>query len=423
LKSDWKEGKITQQEIDEKVKRILIEKFRLRLFDDPYVDAGKAEEIVGSPKNRVLAYKAASEAMVLLKNDHQFLPLDKHKIKTIAFIGPNANKCLLGGYSSIPRFCISPLQAMREKYGDSIHVLYAEGVKLTDKNNWFADTIHLADQKDQNSGIMEAVRIASQADVVVLFVGGNESMSREGWASNHLGDLPTLELLNGQNELIRQIMALGKPTCAIVNSGPPLSIGYLVESVPAIIQCWYLGQEGGKAMVDALFGDINPGGKLPITFPRTVGNIPDYYNYKPSAHRGYNLGFEMKPLFAFGHGLSYTRFAYGKPRLSSTILKRKGAILLSVEIKNIGTRPGTEVAQLYIRQNYSSIPRPVKELKGFKKIFLIPGESQTINFTINPKMLSFYNQKMKWVSEPGRFTLMVGTASDQTENIEFSLMD
>ncbi|RYZ30070.1 MAG: beta-glucosidase, partial [Sphingobacteriales bacterium] len=223
LKQFVTSGKITMAELDSAVARVLIAKFRLGLFDDPYVDAAKADTIVGSLQKRAVAYKAATESMVLLKNEDNFLPLDPTKVKTIAFIGPNADKCLLGGYSSKPRFCISPLQAMQEKYGKDIKVLYAEGVKITDKNNWFADTINLADAAANAAKIREAVAVARQADVVVLFVGGNESVSREGWAPNHLGDLPTLELLNGQQELIREIVALGKPTCAFINSGPPLS--------------------------------------------------------------------------------------------------------------------------------------------------------------------------------------------------------
>ncbi|HEY0356211.1 MAG TPA: glycoside hydrolase family 3 N-terminal domain-containing protein, partial [Flavisolibacter sp.] len=324
LKQYVNSGKISKKELDEVVTRILVAKFRLGLFDDPYVDPARAEAIVGSREKRGVAYKAATESMVLLKNENNFLPLDKSKVKTIAFIGPNADKCLLGGYSSKPRVCISPLQAMMEKYGKDIRVLYAEGVKLTDKNNWFADTINLFSRQENEQKIKEAVEVARQADVIVLFVGGNESMSREGWAPNHLGDLPTLELLNGQNELIQEIVALGKPTCAFINSGPPLSIGKLVESVPAVMQCWYLGQEGGYAMVDALFGEVNPSGKLPITFPRSVGHIPAYYNYKPSARRGYNLGYDVNPLFAFGHGLSYTSFEYGSPVLNSVTMKLNG---------------------------------------------------------------------------------------------------
>lgn len=415
-------GKISMAELDAAVTRILIAKFRLGLFDDPYVDADKAEEIVGSASKRAVAYKAAQEAMVLLKNDNNFLPLDKNKIKTIALIGPNADKCLLGGYSSKPRVCISPLQAIKERYGNHIKVLYAEGVKLTDKNNWFADTINLANNGDVKAKIAEAVEIARQADVVLLFVGGNESMSREGWAPDHLGDLPTLELLNHQNELIKEIVSVGKPTCAFVNSGPPLSIGDLVNSVPAVMQCWYLGQEGGYAMADALFGEINPNGKLPISFPRTAGHIPAFYNYKPSARRGYNLGFTVSPLFAFGHGLSYTTFQYNGLKLSSAQMKMNGTVTVSVEVKNTGSRRGAEVVQLYIRDDYSSVTRPVKELKGFKKIWLEPGQSQTVSFVINKEMLSFYDTNMKWVAEPGDFTLMVGTASDKTENLKFSLV-
>jgi beta-glucosidase len=427
LKKYIQQGKITLKELDAAVTRILIAKFRLGLFDDPYVDAVKAEEVVGNADKRAVAYKAATEAMVLLKNDPlpgaqtPLLPLDKTKIKSIALIGPNAGKCLLGGYSSKPRVCISPLQALKEKYGSSMNILYAEGVTITDKNNWFADTINLADNGNVQAKIKEAVETAKKADVVVLFVGGNESTSREGWANNHLGDLPTLELLNGQNELVQAVVATGKPVCAMINSGPPMSIDNLVKSVPAVIQCWYLGQEGGYAMVDALFGDVNPSGKLPVTFPRTTGHIPAYYNYKPSARRGYNLGFEVSPLFVFGHGLSYTSFEYGKPQLSAASMKINGTVTVSVTVKNIGNRKGAEVVQLYIRDEYSAVPRPVKELKGFQKIWLEPGQSQTVSFTINPELLSFYDSNMKWTIEPGDFTLMIGTASDKTQDVKLKV--
>ncbi len=422
LKNLVDDGMIGIKKLDTVVTRILVNKFRLGLFDDPYVDPDKAEQVVGSPQKRAIAYKAAQEAMVLLKNDNNFLPFDKNKIKTIALIGPNANKCLLGGYSSQPRVCISPFQAVKERYGSVMNVLYAEGVKLTDKNNWFADSIHLADRKENDKKIAEAIEVAKQADVVVLFVGGNESMSREGWSTNHLGDLPTLELLNGQNELIQAIVALGKPTCAFVNSGPPLSIGNLVNAVPAVMQCWYLGQEGGYAMADALFGEINPSGKLPISFPRTTGHIPVYYNYKPSARRGYNLGFDVSPLFAFGHGLSYTTFQYSQPRLSDATMKTNGKVRVVTDVKNTGKRKGAEVLQLYIRDDYASVTRPVKELKGFKKIWLEPGQSQTVSFAITPELLSFYDVNMKWGVEPGTFTIMVGTASDQTQTVKLEVV-
>jgi beta-glucosidase len=411
------------EELDYAVSRILINKFRLRLFDDPYVDPDKSEQIVGSPQNRAIAYKAASEAMVLLKNDNNFLPLDKSKIKTIAFIGPNADRCILGGYSGNPRVKISPLQALKEKYGDKMNILYAEGVKITDTNSPFPEKIRLVPREENDKRIAEAVEVAKQADVIVLFVGSNEATSREAYANTAPGDLPTLDLLNGQNELVSKIVALGKPTCAFVNSGPPLSIGKLADAVPAVMQCWFLGQEGGYAMVDALFGEINPSGKLPISFSRSAGHIPAYYNYKPSSRRGYNLGLDVSPLFPFGFGLSYTTFQYSNLKLSSPTMKKEDTVTVSVDVKNTGSRRGAEVVQMYIRDDYSSVPRPVKELKGFKKIWLDPGQSQEVTFTVNPELLAFYDTDMKWVVEPGDFTIMVGTSSDKTEVIKLKVVD
>ena len=268
----------------------------------------------------------------------------------------------------------------------------------------------------------EAVEVAKQADVIVLFVGSNAATSREGWDPSSPGDLPTLELLSGQNELIDQIAALGKPTCAFVNSGPPLSIGHLVESVPAVMQGWFLGQEGGYAMVDALFGDVNPSGKLPISFPRSAGHIPAYYSYKPNSRRGYNLGFQVTPLFPFGYGLSYTTFQYSNLKLNSPMMKKAGTVTVSVDVKNTGDRRGAEVVQLYIRDDFSSVTRPVKELKGFEKIWLEPGQSQTVTFSINQELLSFYDKDMKWVVEPGDFTIMVGTSCDKTDSIKLKVM-
>jgi beta-glucosidase len=423
LKQYVSNGKISMEELDYAVSRILINKFRLRLFDDPYVDPDKSEQIVGSPQNRAIAYKAASEAMVLLKNDNNFLPLDKSKIKTIAFIGPNADRCILGGYSGNPRVKISPLQALKEKYGDKMNILYAEGVKITDTNSPFPEKIRLVPREENDKRIAEAVEVAKQADVIVLFVGSNEATSREAYANTAPGDLPTLDLLNGQNELVSKIVALGKPTCAFVNSGPPLSIGKLADAVPAVMQCWFLGQEGGYAMVDALFGEINPSGKLPISFPRSAGHIPAYYNYKPSSRRGYNLGLDVSPLFPFGFGLSYTTFQYSNLKLSSPTMKKEDTVTVSVDVKNTGSRRGAEVVQIYIRDDYSSVPRPVKELKGFKKIWLDPGQSQEVTFTVNPELLAFYDTDMKWVVEPGDFTIMVGTSSDKTEVIKLKVVD
>ena len=230
-----------------------------------------------------------------------------------------------------------------------------------------------------------------------------------------------MELLNGQNELINQIAALGKTTCAFVNSGPPLSIGNLVEKVPAVVQAWFLGQEGGYAMVDVLFGDINPSGKLPISFPRSAGHIPAYYSYKPSSRRGYNLGLDVTPLFPFGYGLSYTTFEYSKPKLSASSMSKNGTVTVSISVKNTGNRSGAEVVQLYIRDDFSSVTRPVKELKGFKKIQLEAGQTQTVTFTIEPELLAFYDTNMNWIVEAGDFTIMVGSSSDKNESVKLTV--
>jgi beta-glucosidase len=413
-----KNGKLSIEEIDAAVRRLLVEKFRLGLFDNPYVDPERAERIVGCDEHRKVAYRAAAESMVLLKNEDSFLPLDRDKVKTIALIGPNADRCILGGYSSTPKVAISPLQAIREKYGDKMNILYSEGVRLTDVNSPFPPVIRLVPKEDNYRRIAEAVEVARNADVVVLFVGGNEAMSREAYGTIAPGDLPTLELLNGQQELIDQIVALNKPTCAFVNSGTTLSIADLADAVPAVMQCWYLGQEGGYAMIDALFGDINPSGKLPISFPRSAGHIPAYYSYKPSSRRGYNLGLDVTPLYPFGYGLSYTTFEYGNMRLSNATMKKDGTAKVSVDVKNTGRREGSEIVEMYIRDDYSSATRPVKELKGFKKIKLKPGEKQTVTFTINAESLAFYDADMNWVVEPGSFTVMVGPSSDKFDEIK-----
>ncbi|WP_321346135.1 glycoside hydrolase family 3 N-terminal domain-containing protein [uncultured Draconibacterium sp.] len=423
LETYVKEGKISEAEIDEVVTRILIEKFRLGLFDNPYVDPDRAENFVGCQKNRDVAYKAAAESMVLLKNDNKFLPLDKNEIKTIAFIGPNADRCILGGYASEPKQRISPLQALKEKYSDKMDVLYAEGVRLTDVNSPFPEVIRLVPREDNDARITEAVEIAKKADVIVLFVGSNEAVAREAYGPTAPGDMPTLDLLNGQNELIEKIVALGKPTCAFVNSGQPLSIGNLVEQVPAVMQAWFLGQETGYAIVDALFGELNPSGKLPITFPRSAGHIPAHYSYKPSARRGYNLGLDASPLFPFGYGLSYTSFEYSNLRISSNEMQKDGTIEVSVDIKNIGDREGAEVVQMYIRDDYSSVTRPVKELKGFEKVWLKQGESQTVKFSITLELLAFYDVDMNWIVEPGDFTIMVGSSSRDVKSIKLSVTE
>ena len=414
-------GRVTEQDIDRAVSRILINKFRLGLFEHPYADPDRAERTVGCKEYRQLAYRAATESMVLLKNDNSFLPLDKNKVKTIALIGPNANRCILGGYSDVPKDTITPLRAMREKYGNQMNILYAEGIRLTDSNSKSAANIHLYTEEENRQRIHEAVEVARQADVIVLFVGENEAMSREAVDPAVPGDLPTLELLAGQRRLVDEIAALGKPVCAFVNSGTTLSLGELESKVPAVMQCWYLGQEGGYAMIDALFGDVNPSGKLTISFPRSAGHVPAYYNYKPSSRRGYNLGLDITPLHPFGYGLSYTTYGYSNLKIDKPEMTADETATVSIDVENTGNREGDEIVQMYITDDYASMTRPVKELRGFSRIHLKPGEKQTVRFTIGKELLSYYDKDNNWICEPGTFTIAVGGSSVDNEKVKLEI--
>ena len=304
-----KKGVLKEKELDELVAPMLYWKFEMGLFDDPYVDPGVAAKVVGSDANRKLALAAAHETITLLKNDNKLLPLDAKQLKTIAVIGPNANRGLLGGYSGVPQHNVTVLDGIKAKVGQHVEVLYSEGCKITVGGSWNIDPVVASDPEEDRRQIAEAVEVARNADVIVLAIGGNEQTSREAWALNHMGDRTSLDLIGRQNELVQAMAALGKPVVALVFNGRPLSIASLSQSVPAIFECWYMGQETGRAVADALFGDINPGGKLPITIPRSVGHLPAFYNYKPSARRGY-LFDDATPLYHFGFGLSYTSFIY-----------------------------------------------------------------------------------------------------------------
>jgi beta-glucosidase len=405
-----KKGVLKERQLDELVAPMLFWKFELGLFDAPYTDPDEAGRVVGCAEHNKLALQAAHEAVTLLKNDGNLVPLNRKKIKTLAVIGPNANRSLLGGYSGVPKYSVTVLDGIKEKLGESVNVVYSEGCKITVGGSWNQDEVVASDPEEDRKQIAEAVEVAKTADVVVLAIGGNEQTSREAWARNHMGDRTSLELVGLQNELVRQIVALGKPVVAFVFNGRPLSINYVAENVPAIYECFYLGQETGRAVADVLFGDVNPGGKLPISIPRSVGQIPIFYNHKPSARRGY-LWDEATPLFPFGFGLSYTSFAIGAPKLTKKRIKPNGSTQVVVEVTNTGKRAGAEVVQLYIRDLVSSVTRPVKELKGFQKVWLEPGESTTVTLEITPASLAFYDINMKYSVEPGDFEIMVGTSS------------
>ncbi len=346
-----------------------------------------------------------------MKNDNSLLPLKINKIKTIAVIGPNANEVLLGGYSGVPKIYSTVLDGIKEKVGSSINILYAEGCKITEPGDWEAtDEVQLSNPKEDRLRIIEALKIAKQADVIILALGGNALTSREAWNENHLGDRPSLDLVGIQNELVKSLAYLEKPIISLLFNGKPLSINYLNETVPAILECWYLGQETGNAVADVLFGDINPSGKLPISFPRSVGHIPAYYNHKPNDRRGY-LFDNVSPLYTFGFGLSYSKFEYSNLRLNKSEMTISDSCHVLIDVTNIGEYAGYEVVQMYIRDVVSSVTRPVKELKGFEKIFLKVGESQTIKIRITPKELAFWNINMDYVVEPGEFEIMVGSSS------------
>ena len=398
---------------------LLRAKFEAGLFENPYVDAGYAEKLVNNAEHQQLALKAAHEAIILLKNEKNLLPLEKSKYKKIAVIGPNAADLHLGGYSNKPGRGVSILQSIKDKVGPSAEVLYAEGCKITETlPDWDANEVVLGDAALNAKRIQDAVGVARKADIVILALGENEQTSREAWAADHLGDRDSLDLLGNQDDLVKAIISTGKPVIVFLQHGRPNSINYIAENVPAILEGWYLGQEGGPAVADVLFGDYNPGGKLPITVPRSVGQLPDYYYQKPSAKRGF-LGTSIKPLFPFGWGLSYTNFKYANLRLATNAIGPQGSTVVSVDVTNTGKVAGAEVAQLYIRDEVSSVTRPIKELRGFKRIALDPGKTETVTFTLGFEELSFLDREMHRVVEPGTFDIMVG--GNSVELIETKL--
>jgi beta-glucosidase len=270
----------------------------------------------------------------------------------------------------------------------------------------FDDKLRLGDTALNAKRIQEAVGVAAKSDLIILALGENEQTNREAWA-NHLGDRDSLDLLGNQDDLVKAMLALGKPVVVFLIHGRPNSINYIAQNVPAILEGWYLGQETGTAVADVLFGDYNPGGKLPITVPRSVGQLPIYYYQKPSARLDY-VDSTSSPLYPFGWGLSYSTFKYGKIVLSPDTIGTEGKTKVSVDVTNTGAIRGDEVVQLYIRDEVSSITRPVKELRGFRRITLDPGKTQTVEFTLGPEELSFLNRDMRRVVEPGTFKIMVG---------------
>jgi beta-glucosidase len=430
LVDEVKAGRVHERAIDAAVRRLLRAKFALGLFEHPFVDAARADSVSGAETHRALALEAARQSIVLLKNDGGALPLKADALKRIAVIGPHAAEVLLGGYAGVPRFSVSILQGIRKRASGAT-VDYAEGVRLTEDSTftkepqphtsgvrsaerWQADRVVLGDSASNVRRIQEAVGLARASDVAIVVVGDNEMTSREAWAESHLGDRTSLGLVGQQDELVSAIQATGKPVVLVLINGRPLSIPRLAATVPAIVEGWYLGQETGTAIAEVLFGDVNPSGKLPVSIARDVGQLPIFYNRKPTSRRGY-LFSPTTPLWPFGHGLSYTTFTYATPRLAASRIAANGGTTLTVDVTNSGTGAGDEVVQLYVHDRVSRVTRPVMELRGFQRVTLKPGETRTVSFAIDSKTLGYYGPTNKWVVEPGSFDLMVGGSSAQVK--------
>lgn len=413
-----KQGKVSEAYVDRAAARMLRSKFITGLFDDPYVDPDLAEKITNSSDHQQLALRAAREAVILLKNDGNLLPLKRADYKKIAVIGPNAAEVHLGGYSGMPGRSVSILQGIKDKVGSSTEVLYSIGCKITETGSGnetmptFEDKLNMGDSALNAKRIQEAVAVAEKSDLILLALGGNEQTSREAW-EKHLGDRSSLDLPGNQDDLVKAMVALKKPIVVFLIHGRPNSINYIAQNVPAILEGWYLGQETGTAVADVLFGDFNPGGKLPVSVPRSVGQLPIYYNQKPSARLEY-VDSSALPLFPFGWGLSYSSFKYGNVSVSPSSIGPEGKTTVTVDVTNTSNIPGNEVVQLYIRDEVSSVTRPVKELKGFRRVAIDSGKTRKVDFTLGPDDLSFLNRDMHRVVEPGTFKIMVGGNSVDT---------
>lgn len=420
-----KSGKLQEEWLNTAVLRVLQEKFRMGLFENPYTPEGVADDFVGNDKHQALALKVAEQSVVLLKNQG-LLPLDAAKLKKVAVIGPHANETLLGGYSDVPKDTVNIYQGIKQYLGDKAQVTYAPGTLITEpfespdpkgvkagslsKQRWNTDGTQLASSESTKGLMAQAVELASNSDVVVLVVGSNEGTSREAWADNHLGDRNSLDLLGEQQELAEALMATGTDVVLVLYNGRPLTLGSLNETAPAIVETWYLGQETGHAVARVLFGDVNPGGKLPLTFPKNVGQLPMFYNHKPSAKRGYVFG-DTAPQYPFGHGLSYTQFSYSDLEIQADSASAGDTIKVSMTLTNSGKRYGEEVVQFYVHDKFAQVTRPVQELKGFKRVGLQAGDSARLTWHLPVNLLAYYDQSMNYVVEPGEVGVMVGSSS------------
>jgi beta-glucosidase len=405
--------------IDRACTRILTFKFRAGLFDDPYGDAEQTQALTGNAEGRALALEAARKSLCLLTNRNGALPLDRATMGRVAVIGPNHAIARLGGYSSVPKQAVTLIEGLRQIAPDAEFVS-AQGVFITTSDDRSVDEVQLADPARNRQLIEQAVSAARLADTIVLAIGDTEQTSREGFARNHLGDRAHLDVVGEQNELVDALAALGKPLIVCAINGRPPSWPNVVARADAILECWYPGQEGGTAMAEALLGKINPGAKLPVSVVRNAGQVPLFYDRKPSARRGY-LFDDAAPLFPFGHGLSYTTFEVSEPRLSAATMRPDQSVEVAVDVANTGRRAGDEVVQLYVTLPDRSVTMPVLMLKGFERVTLAPGERRTVRFTLDPRNLTVWNREMREVVEPGPVIVSVGNSSASLKAAELTI--
>lgn len=412
-------GRVPQALVDTACARMLAFKFRCGLFENPYGDAALAEAVTGNPQARALALEAARKGLCLLTNKGA-LPLDRKTMGRVAVIGPNHAIARLGGYSSVPKQTVSLIEGLRRLAPEADFVT-AQGVFITTSEDRSADEVTLADRAANLRLIAEAVKVARTADTIILAIGDTEQTSREGFAKNHLGDRMNIDILGEQNDLVDALAALGKPLIVAAYNGRPPSWPNVIAKADAVLECWYPGQEGGRAVAEALLGDINPGAKLPVSVVRNAGQIPLFYNHKPSARRGY-LFDDKAPLLPFGHGLSYTSFAISAPRPAKPRFARKEAITAEVTVTNTGARAGDEVVQLYITRSGLSVTRPVLELKGFQRVTLKPGESRVLTFTIPARQLAVWDDTLAETNPPGPVRLWAGSSSAQLTPLDVEII-
>lgn len=428
------EGKLSEKQIDDACRRILRAKFALGLFDDPYryCDEKRAKSEVFTASNRAEARSTAAQSFVLLKNQNGVLPLKK--AGTIALVGPlaDAKENMTGTWSVAARFSesISVIDGLKKAVGKNAKIVYAKGSNLDENevlevnSTMFGKSLR-RDKRTAAELRDEAVRISKTADVIVLAAGESAEMSGEASSRSNI-DIPET-----QKELMQALLKTGKPVVLVLFTGRPLALKWEEENIPAILNVWFGGSEAGDAIADVLFGDINPSGKLTTTFPQNVGQVPIYYAHKNTGRpltgkwfqkfQSNYLDVSNEPVYPFGFGLSYTQFTYGDVKLDKSVMSSSDALTASVNVTNSGTRDGAEVVQLYIRDLIGSVTRPVKELKGFQKVMLKAGETKTITFKITKEELSFYNSELKWVAEPGKFQVFIGTNSRDVKQAEFEL--